>query len=633
MSKHKQTEIFEDVLNAFLSRRQILRGAVAVGAGAVAGCSQDSGGSAAQGGASPVASGLTSASGPSTLTFTEVAHGIDDQFVVADGYSAQVLVRWGDPIFPNVGEFDPHALDEASQLQRFGYNNDFIGFVSLPYGSKNSDHGILVVNHEYTSTKIMYPGSPSSMELSASQVATDIVAHGLSVVEIKKTNGQWLLVKESPLNRRITPHTPMQMTGAAAGSERLKTAISFDGVHTLGTYGNCAGGVTPWGTILTGEENVDSYFMGDYTAADESENYGRFHGGSVKKNWGKFHDRWDIEKSPQEFLHMGWVVEIDPYDPNSVPKKRTGLGRCKHEGSNVYVDADNRVVAYTGDDQRFEYIYKFVSKYRYQPDNRTANLDLLEEGTLYVAKFHSNGSLTWLPLDYGVGPLTEANGFHSQADVCLDTRKAGDLVGATPMDRPEDVDVNPVNGRVYAMLTNNRERTEDQIDAVNPRAHNGHGQVLEFWPESGDHTANQFVWDLFLVAGDPAKGDTKYHPDVSASGWLSCPDNVAFDQIGNAWIATDGGQKWGISDGVWATEVTGEHRALTKHFLRTPFNAELCGPFFTPNDENFFVSIQHPGEQSSFEQPTTRWPDFVEGMPPRPAVVVITKKEGGRVGS
>ncbi len=616
----KQT-VFEDVLNSFLSRRGLLKGAVSLGAVSVLPA------------CSTTLKNEPAAAEPSTLSFTELEHGLDESFHVADGYDAQVLVRWGDPIFENVAAFDPASQNEESQLQRFGFNNDFIGFVSLPHGSQNSDHGLLVVNHEYTSTEMMFPGSPKGTELNTEQVDTDIAAHGLSVIEIIKKEGSWQLVKDSKFNRRITPATPMQITGAAAASDRLKTRISPDGVHTLGTYGNCAGGVTPWGTILTGEENVDGYFIGDIEANPEAENYKRFGVGRSYKNWGEHKDRWNLDKNPGELLHAGWVVEIDPYDPESIPKKRTGIGRCKHEGCNIVINGDNHVVAYTGDDQRFEYIYKFVSKNTYQPDNRTANLDLLEDGTLYVAKFNDDGSLHWLPLVYGRGALTPENGFNSQADISLDTRKAADLVGATPMDRPEDIEVNPSNGRVYAMLTNNSRRKENQVDAANPRAHNNHGQIIEFWPQDGDHRADVFSWDLFLLAGKPGSIETKYHTGISDNGWLSCPDNVAFDQLGNMWIATDGAEKMGIADGVWATEVSGPNKALTKRFLRTPKGAELCGPFFTPDDQNFFVSVQHPGQDTSFENPSTRWPDFSPNMPPRPSVVVITKKGGGRVGS
>ena len=639
MTKERQIdEVFEDVLERFVSRRNFLKSSSMFAASTMLlGCNK-----ATESEPAPEIltdsitqpEATTATSGPSSLTFTELAHGLDENLAVAEGYDAQVLLRWGDPLFEGVEDFDPSRQSEAEQLQRFGFNNDFIGFVSLPLNSDNSDHGLLVINHEYTLPSLMFPGSPQGNKLTAEQVAIDIAAHGLSVVEVKRMeNGQWAPVLGSKFNRRITPKTPMQISGAAQGSERLKTIISQDGVKTLGTYGNCAGGVTPWGTILTGEENVDGYFSGDPQTTGEAENYERFGMKYTYKNWGEFHDRWHFQKNPNELLHVGWIVEIDPFDPDSTPKKRTSLGRCKHEGCNVYINDDGRIVAYTGDDQRFEYIYKFVSTNKYDPENRQANMDLLDDGILYVAKFLDDGTLEWLPLIFGQGELLERNGFFSQADVVIDVRKAGDLVGATPMDRPEDVEVNPVNGKVYAMLTNNTKRKPEDVDPANPRAHNSHGHIVEFWPENGDHGQSVFRWDLALLAGKPGEVSTQYHPDVSDNGWLSCPDNCAFDTLGNLWIATDGAEKSGVADGVWAMELSGEHRALTKRFLRTPIGAELCGPFFTPNAENFFVSVQHPADGSTYDEPSTRWPDFSENLPPRPSVVVITKEGGGRVGS
>lgn len=613
----KKADHFATLVPQLLSRRGFLKSVSALGASATL----------------PACAVNPDKTRSSSLGFVEVEHGLDDTLSVSPGYKAETLIGWGDPIFDGLAPFDPSKQSEAEQLKRFGYNNDYIGYVPLPPGSASSDHGLLVVNHEYTLPNLMFPGSPASNSLNEEQVAIDIAAHGLSIVEIEHKGQSWQTVLGSKYNRRITPNTPMRLVGSAAGSERLQTAISADGIHTLGTYGNCAGGVTPWGTILTGEENVDNYFSGDYKATPEAENYDRFGMDGRWKNWGEHHHRWNMNKSPREPLHVGWIVEIDPYNPDSTPKKLTGLGRFKHEGCNVYVNSDSRIVAYTGDDQSDEYVYKFVSKNAYQPENREANLSLLDEGTLYVAQFEANGVLNWLPLIYGQGAITSANGFNSQADVSLDCRKAADLVGATPMDRPEDVDVNPVNGRVYVMLTKNPRRQPEQTHPANPRSFNTSGQIVEFWPENGDHASSIFRWDMFLLAGNPNETVTSYHPDISENGWLACPDNCAFDSLGNIWIATDGAEDHGVADGIWASEVSGRHRGLTKRFLRTPIGAELCGPFFTPNDESLFVSVQHPGSGSSFDSPATRWPDFDPTMPPRPSVVVITKEDGGRVGS
>ncbi len=617
MRKRSSSPPFEDVLRGYISRRNFISGASALGAAAMlAACASRGGGNAR-----------------SSLRFDELPHTPDGNLSVPSGYRSQVLVRWGDALVEGLAEFDPYRQSAAEQARRFGYNNDFVGFLPLPRSGNTSDHGLLVVNHEFTNTELMFPGSPEGTALTRDQALTDIAAHGLSVVEVKRVGRDWVVDKSSAYNRRVTPDTPMMLTGAAAGSARLTTLISADGVSTRGTFGNCSGGITPWGTVLTAEENVDGYFSGDYQATAEAENYARFGVQRRYKNWGEHFARWNLDHNPRELLHAGWVVEIDPYNPASTPKKRTALGRFKHEGCNVFINRDGRVVAYSGDDQAFEYMYKFVSKNTYQVNERAANLDLLQEGRLFVARFLQEGTVRWLPLEYGVGPLTQENGFHHPADVLLDTRKAADLLGATPMDRPEDIEVNPGNGRVYAMLTNNPARRPDQLDAANPRPHNSHGQIIELWPPDGDHSREEFRWDLFLLAGNPADTLTLYHPHTSERGWLSCPDNCTFDALGNLWIASDGAQAAGIADGLWATEVSGQYRALTKRFMRIPRGAEMCGPCFTPDGENLFCAVQHPAAGSTFAAPSTRWPDFNAAMPPRPAVVVTRKTGGGRVGS
>jgi hypothetical protein len=614
---------FADLLGNRLSRRRFLAGS----------------GVLALGSSLPVlaqsTTGATSSqSAGSSLTFTEQSQQLTTQLEVPPGYQAQVLLKWGEPLFADGPAFDPTQQSADKQQQQFGFNNDFIGFLPLPLGSKSSDHGLLVVNHEYTVPALMWPGSPADTALTKAQTDTDIAAHGLSVVEIRLQQGQWQQQKNSRYTRRITPLTPMTLSGPAAGSPRLKTALSKDGVSTFGTYGNCAGGVTPWGTVLTGEENIDAMFAGDYSQSKEHASLKRFGMQSEpQKSWASHYPRWDLSKEPNESFHMGWIVEIDPYDPNSTPKKRTALGRFKHEGANVYLNKDGRVVAYMGDDQKFEYLYKFLSNKRYQPDNRAANLQLLDDGILYCARFDANGTLDWLPLLWNEGPLTAANGFFSQADVLIDVRKAADLLGATPMDRPEDVEVNPANGAVYVMLTKNADRTPQQLNPANPRPANKAGQIIELVPPQGDHSLRSFAWDLFLLAGRKDDPSTSYHPATGEHSWLACPDNCAFDQQGRLWISSDGAEDFGIAEGIWATDVSGAGRALVKRFLRAPIGAEICGPFFTPDDKFLFCSVQHPADGSSFEQPSTRWPDFNDKLPPRPAVVVISKKDGAIVGS
>lgn len=578
----------------------------------------------------------------SSLTFREIPQVYDQTHHVAPGYTADVLLRWGDAVEAGAPPFDPMNHTAAAQAKQFGYNCDYVGFLPLPAGSTNGDRGLLCVNHEYTNRHLMFPGVGRTQELSKPQTEIEMAAHGHSVVEIVRQDGTWSVAQNSTYNRRIHVGTPMRISGPAAGHKRLQTNADSTGIAAIGTLNNCAGGQTPWGTVLIAEENFHGYFGGDPAKTNEARNYKRY-GLKAKSrySWADHHDRFNLQKEPNEPNRFGWMVEIDPYDPTSTPVKRTALGRFKHEGANATINRDGRVVVYTGDDQRFDYIYKFVSTDKYNPGNKAANARLLDDGTLYVAKFTDDGVLTWLPLVWGSGPLTAVNGFNSQADVLIETRLAADLLGATPMDRPEDVEPNPVTGTVYVMLTNNTRRKASQIDAVNPRAKNKHGHILEMIPPGrgadADHASTSFRWEIPLLAGNPknAADGAKYHPDVTAAGWLSTPDNCAFDTKGRLWIATDGAPKSGVADGVWATDVEGSGRMLTKRFFAAPRGAEFCGPCFTPDDRTFFGAVQHPADEknSTFANPSTRWPDFKNDMPPRPSVVVVTRNDGGIIGT
>jgi len=611
---------FCEILERRISRRTLLKGAMLLGAHASL-------------------PDFAHASGtPGRPGFTELAHGLDETLHVAHGYTYQVVLRWGDPLFTDSPAFDPFGQSPASQARQFGYNNDFVAWLSLSRAGGSAASGLLVVNHEFVSSEMMHPGAPDAFALTRFQLDTEMLAHGLSVAEVHRQGRDWQVRLASEYNRRITPHTNMRFSGPVSGDRRVRTAYSPDGVQCTGTFANCAGCVTPWGTVLTAEENVQSYFMGQAKKTAEYQSYKRFGllgTETARSAWGRFHDRWNLDRHPGAALHAGWIVEIDPYDPASVPVKRSALGRCKHEGCDVVINQDGRVVVYMGDDQAFEYIYRFVSRDRYRPGGLAQNLSILDEGELSVAEFTEQGDVVWHPLVWGSGPHTRSNGFASQADVVLDARRAADLAGATPMDRPEEIKVSPQTGHVYAMLTKNTWRTRSLVNPANPRAANRHGHIVELVAPQGDHSARTFRWEIFLLAGNPhdAAEGALYHPGVSEHGWFSNPDNCSFDRRGNLWIASDGFGRQGIADGIWVSATQGPDRALPRHFLRAPKGAEICSPCFTPDHKTMFCSVQHPGEGSDFDRPSTRWPDFDERLPPRPAVVAVMHDQDGEIGN
>ncbi|MET0134607.1 MAG: PhoX family phosphatase [Kibdelosporangium sp.] len=582
------------------------------------------------------------------LNFDPVAPNTEDKIVTPAGYDQAVVIRWGDPVLPGAPKFDFDKQTAAAQARQFGFNNDFCGLVPLGH-----NRWLMGSNHEYTSETFMFKGY-SDANPTEEQVRIGWAGHGFSVVVVEKDfwSGKLVAKVDRHYNRRITVTTPFAFDGPAAGSKYLKTSADSTGRKVFGTFGNCAGGVTPWGTILSGEENFDGYFANSGAPSTDPRvtRYGKLAAATVRK-WERFDKRFDVAQEPNEFNRVGYIVEIDPNDPDSTPVKHTALGRFKHEGCNIRVARDGRVVAYMGDDERFDYIYKFVSKEKIKHGNsrriREQNKKLLSEGTLYVAKFTGDspaseidgtgklpadkefdGSGEWIPLVSGNKSFVD--GFAAE-EVYIFTRLAADKAGATKMDRPEDIEPNPKTGRVYAALTNNTDRGvlagKEGPTEINPRIGNKHGHVLEWAEQGNDPTATKFGWKLFLVCGDPASPDTYFGGyDKTQVSPISCPDNVAFDKRGNLWISTDG-NALKSNDGLFAVPTEGRYRGRVKQFLTVPKGGETCGPVI---EEDFvLVSVQHPGEitGANADNPLSHWPDGGTSQP-RPAVVAVWPRHG-----
>ncbi|ADB73826.1 PhoX family protein [Geodermatophilus obscurus] len=695
---------FESVVQTALSRRALLK---AAGAGALV---------VATGPLFPepaaAAPGRAGTAPDGALTFEPVEQNFLDELVVPAGYGSAVVMRWGDPVEEGAPDFDIDAQTAEAQARQFGYNCDFIGF--LPLGRRRA---LLVVNHEYTNEQLMFSGVPEEeAPTTDEQKRVAMMAHGISVVQIQRQgdSGVWLPTPERDRNRRITASTPFHVTGPAAGSEYLRTTADPEGRTVLGTLNNCAGGITPWGTTLHGEENFNQYFgaSAPITEDPREPRLGRYSVSaedSAGRRWEAVDPRFDLAQEPNEVNRFGWVVEVDPYDPTSTPRKHTSLGRFKHETANVRIAEDGRVVAYSGDDERFDYIYKFVSRKKYREgDDRAArahNMTLLEEGDLYVAHFSGDSPATeidgsgtlpgdgefdgtgrWVPLVQDGRSMVPGK---DVAWVLTFTRLAADRLGKqldangdfpdpanpvvvdpgqvpTKMDRPEDIQVNPVNQRVYAALTNNSNRTGQDgrpgADEANPvsrsfafdaedgryeeRPGNRNGHVIE-WEETGSIGGDTFTWRVFILAGNPEDPGTYFAGyDKSQVSAMSCPDNLEFDPAGNLWISTDGtvlstrnqeaGTVGGTNDGLFAVPTEGAERGHLKAFLTVPIGAECSGPMIPRDGRSVFVSVQHPGETtgSTRDAPTSTWPDRLPERPfPRPSVVVVAREDGGRIGS
>lgn len=664
---HSANEYFRDVASRALSRRVMLGGLAAAAATVVVGAQV----AGAPGASAATAAGRGHGAGKG-LAFgaIEPQPMATDAFVVPEGYDWSPIIRWGDPILPGGRAFDPTRQTPEQQARQFGYNCDYLDIlpddpkhVRSMVETRRGTKGVLVSNHEYTNPNIMFDASYDA----ATRRAIERAAHGMSVVEVtrERTGAPWTYSRLAPLNRRIHMGTEFAVDGPAAGHDLMKTVADPTGTKVLGTLNNCSGGTTPWGTVVSGEENFHGYLRVNgidprdarYGLRDEATGYG----------WELDDPRFDGNNAgyANENHRFGWVVEVDPYDPTSAPVKHTALGRFKHEGANVILAKDKRAVVYMGDDERFDYVYKFVSKRSMREGASAAarafNKTLLSEGDLYVAKFTGDspadqidgsgavpadgafdGTGEWLPLVVDGESAVEGMPLE---EVLIFTRLAADAVGATKMDRPEDVEPNPFTGHVYVACTNNSNRARDgyaPVDEANPRGSNRDGHVVEIVEDGGDQTATTFTWNLLIVAGDPETNDSTYFSGFPADkvSPISCPDNVAFDSDGNLWISTDG-QPSSIQkcDGLFKVTLTGEERGKVEQFLSVPRDAETCGPVVDSRDEMAYVNVQHPGDDGSWGAHTSYFPDYLdegEDVPagawrgPRPSTVQVYRADRGQ---
>lgn len=643
---------FADILAARLSRRDTLRGGLGLAA------------TTFFAGAGLTACSNSNDPNATSLSFNSVAGSTADAVVVPEGYVTQTLIPWGTPINGATpafaGDGSNTAADQALQI---GSNHDGMTFFPLPAGSTSSDRGLLVVNHEY-SNDTLFAGSGRQEDANGAptnpdEVRKDINAHGVSVVEIQRdSDGNWALVNGG-FNRRITAATPMDLSGPAAGNSAMVTPFSPTGTTCRGTVNNCGRGFTPWGTYLATEENIQGYlittedpvpddkarlgitasgfgYLWSNVAGDASEVNGEFARWDTTPTGATANDDYRNEANT-----FGWLVEIDPYTPASTPRKRTAVGRFKHEGAEPGRVIEGRPIAwYMGDDERFDYFYKFVSAENWDAADATGGLaagdKYLNNGTLYVARFGFDGQGEWLELDISNPDL--ASEFADQADLLINARRAADIVGATPMDRPEWSTTDPNTGEIYLTLTNNSRRAAGDENLANPRGPNSHGHIIRLAEADDNPAATEFTWDIF-VFGSNASAD----PDFNISGLtldneFGSPDGLWFDQRGVLWIQTDNGAPLdsNSNDQMLAVipsqlggdrQVRPDNQAQLKRFFVGPVDCEVTGVDMTPDYTTMFVNIQHPGNGDAT---ASSFPDGGSARP-RSATVVVRRADGGPI--
>lgn len=500
------------------------------------------------------------------IPFKPILPSSDDKFILPEGFNYTIIRKWGDKI---TGKSD------------YGYNNDYVAYLPIDMleGGENSDDGLLVVNHEFPSPLFINNYTDVDFENGKLKTLREVNAEkksvGISIFRIKRENGQWKFVNDEKYNRRIDANSKIVISGRASGTEEIKYKK-----RAIGTLANCSGCITPWGTFLSAEENYQDYF--------------------TSKN--KWEYRWNDQDKEFIIEHYGWIVEVDPFNKSSIPHKRTSLGRFRHENAAIALTPEKKVVVYMGDDKEDECVYKFITADSFKENDRDSNMNLLNSGELYAADFKNN---KWQLIDYDKREELKSK-FKSQADVLIRCDAASKIVGGTPCDRPEDIEINPADKSVFISFSNNFKKQ------------NKHGSIIRLIEKENNPASIEFEWEVFLTGG------------VSAG--FSCPDNLTFDSSGNLWALSDistgrlnkKDHKPFKNNGMFMIPTSGINKGRVYQFASGPRGSELCGGNFTPDESTMFLSIQHPGEDSTdIENPTSRWPDYGKELP-KPAVVAIT---------
>jgi uncharacterized protein len=541
--------------------------------------------------------------------FTAIAASSDDAFQVPPGFRADVLISWGD-LF----------RDGQRRSLRYGFNNDFLAYFPL----KGSREGLLFVNHEYPDPFFLHGYKPDASAKTPAQVQEEQDSVGNSILHIRRRgNGRWKVVSPSGYNRRIYGDRPeLEFTGPRAGDPGI-------GDTANGSIGNCSGGITPWGTALSCEENFDGYGMNVTLNVEFAYGWPQF-GGQPE----------DAEYNFMNFAKYGWVCEHDPYDPDYVGRKHTALGRFRHENTAFRHEPGKKFVLYMGDDKANEGVYKFVSDLSFRPRGQSDNRAILESGQLYIARWEPEGRRRFEV--GGTTPITRTEGTGTWVPVpeeALDdtATKLRAAIGTAEYDlhfatnRPEDVEV-AEDGSVFIALTNN--------SSVN----DPHGSVRRLRERGDDPEAVEFVWRDYAAGGPTSSGDP------GAQGFSS-PDNLVFDKAGNLWVVTDisslslnqpmNAYTYHKNNAMFMVPTSGPNRGVGFRFANGPVECELTGPYFTPDEETLFVNVQHPGETTGIRATspgvfgqeatyTSWWPEgnrTAGDLPstPKPSTVAISR--------